>query len=170
MSDSELEDLRQWKKSALTVFNSYDAQKLAKLLRMPLGVDIMPNLQRAIEKVLARVADLESKAHKLDKELAYEHGQHHLTHGRATKAEARVAELEAYIKKTQPTMDFYLDGCARAEKISEAHINRAESAELALRKIKEAYEARSELFTSDAECAQNMADWATLALKKREKP
>jgi hypothetical protein len=92
------------------------------------------------------------------------------TEGELKALRKRVAELEAYIKKTQPTMDFYLDGCARAEKISEAHINRAESAELALRKIKEAYEARSELFTSDAECAQNMADWATLALKEREKP
>jgi hypothetical protein len=127
-TEAELEQLRQWKESALILFNSYDAQKLAKLLGMPLGVDIMPNLQPAIEKVLARVADLESKARKLDKELAYEHGRHHLTH------------------------------------------ERAKSAELALRKIKEAYEARSELFTSDAECAQNMADWATLALKECEKP
>jgi chromosome segregation ATPase len=87
-----------------------------------------PETDAELESLRKRVAELESKARKLDKELAYEHGRHHLTH------------------------------------------DRAEAAELALRKIKEAYEARSELFTSDAECAQNMADWAALALKERENP
>jgi hypothetical protein len=87
---------------------------------------------------------------------------------RAAKTEARIAELEAYIKKTQPMMDAYL---APGMSWNGKWVNdRAEDAELALRKIKEAHEARSELFTSDAECAQNMADWATLALKERGKP
>jgi len=82
---------------------------------------------------------------------------------RADKAKVRIAELEAYIKKMQPMIDAYL---APGMSWNGKWVNdRAEEAEAALLKIKESYEARSELFTSDADCAANLAAWAEKALK-----
>ncbi len=50
---------------------------------------------------------------------------------RAEKAEAQVIELKGQVQ-------FYLDGCAKAEKISGAHINRAETAEARVETLEKA--------------------------------
>jgi hypothetical protein len=46
----------------------------------------------------------------------------------------------------------------------------AESYERALRQIVDVYDARSELFTSDAECAASLADRARIVLSSSEDP
>lgn len=58
-AQARIAELERWKREALTVFNSYDAQEIGRLLGMTLGTDVMPNIQPAIERLIARVAVLE---------------------------------------------------------------------------------------------------------------
>jgi len=77
----------------------------------------------------------------------------------------RADKAEAYIKKWQPTIDAFI--AQGVDRHAGKWVNhRAEKAEKALLKIKESYEARSELFTNDAACAANLASWAEMALRK----
>jgi hypothetical protein len=80
---------------------------------------------------------------------------------RAEKAEDRIRELQSDSKKPEPAeeLDFH-DLAISVGKLCGAH----ERARATLVKIKESYEARSELFTSDADCAANLAAWAIKAL------
>lgn len=48
---TELESLRAWKESAMEVERQWDEQKVAKLLGIPLGASIRPEIQPRVEKL-----------------------------------------------------------------------------------------------------------------------
>lgn len=56
----ELQELREWKRSALAVEASWDKQAVARLLGVKLGEDISPAIQPAIEALLERLRKAEA--------------------------------------------------------------------------------------------------------------
>lgn len=74
--------------------------------------------------------------------------------------------LEDELARLSSTAQALLERVNNLEERMENVRLRAEEAEAALVKIKESYQLRSELFTSDADCAANLAAWAEKALKK----
>lgn len=54
-------ELKAWKESALLVERSWDAQAVAKLLNVPLGLDIRSEIQPRIERLLAELAAAQSE-------------------------------------------------------------------------------------------------------------
>lgn len=51
--EEELASLRRWKAEALAVEATWDIQAIARLLNLPLGVNIRAAIQPAIEKLIA---------------------------------------------------------------------------------------------------------------------
>lgn len=60
-ANAEVERLRDWKDSAAKIEAEWDAQAVGKLLNIPLGQSIRSGIQPAVEKLLARIAELEAE-------------------------------------------------------------------------------------------------------------
>lgn len=68
----EIAALKQWKLEACAVEASWDAQAVAKLLNLPLGVPIRPGIQPAVEVLKQEIATLGAKCAELEEELKKE--------------------------------------------------------------------------------------------------
>jgi hypothetical protein len=64
-AEKERDQLAAWKKEALMVEAQWDCQSVAKLLGMPLGVDVRKNIEPAIRALKARVAKLNNALRKV---------------------------------------------------------------------------------------------------------
>jgi len=64
-AEKEREQLAAWKNEALILEAQWDCQSIAKLLGMPLGVDIRKNIEPAIRALKARVAKLNDALRKV---------------------------------------------------------------------------------------------------------
>lgn len=62
--DAEIERLRGWKAEALAVEDQWDMQAVGKLIGCKLGSGIHSQIQPAIERLQARVAELEAAIHE----------------------------------------------------------------------------------------------------------
>lgn len=68
---SALRELEDWKAGQLKVESEWDAQEVARLLKVPLGQSIRAAIQPGIEKLQQRVAELEGHVGELREELRY---------------------------------------------------------------------------------------------------
>ena len=63
--ERERDELRQWKDSAVAVESEWDAQSLASLLKVPLGVSCRKGIQDAVFKLLIERDELRAEVERL---------------------------------------------------------------------------------------------------------
>lgn len=105
----ENEDLRQWKKSMLEVTASCDFQEVGRLLLMPAGTDIPPNLEGYVRRLVVEVSEIRAQntvLHHRNKSLVADCDRQGEALGKiGTMLGVHVGDVEAIVKVAQVAYD-----------------------------------------------------------------